>query len=145
MDRTGAIGSCFTLDAIWPDGTSWRTDLHDPTARAGFTNAYGVQLPQGWRGCVNALLGTYATNPGPGKITLETAAAKRRCIARNLRGETPLHALAADIRALLAAADHLDSTVRLQWIGAGESRIEIGLFDVSLEADEGESGPPTPI
>lgn len=142
LDRTGAVVNHFTLDAMWPDGTSWRADLYDPTARAGFTNAYGVQLPQAWRGCLNALFGTYATNPESGKLTLEIGGApKRRSIARTLHGETPLYALATDIRALLASTDRLDATVRLQWIGVGEHRIEIGLYDVSLEADGGEVWP----
>jgi hypothetical protein len=60
---------------------------------------------------------------------------------RSMRGETPLYALTSDIRALLATARDLDLKVRLQWVGAGAHRVEIGLFDVTLEAREGEVWP----
>jgi hypothetical protein len=42
---------------------------------------------------------------------------------------------------LLATTSRLDATVRLQWVGVGGRHVEIGLFDVALEAQEGELWP----
>ena len=142
VERPGGAGSHFDLDAIWPDGTSWRTELYDRTARPGFTNSAGAELPPGWRGCIDALFGIYASCPDWGKLTLEiTVAHSTRCITRPIRGETPLYALSTDIRALMATTSRLDAAVRLQWIGAGDHHVEIGLFDVSLEVHDGEVWP----
>jgi hypothetical protein len=142
VERSGTAGNHFALDAVWSDGTCWRTELYDRTARSGFTDTSGTELPPGWRGCINALFGVYAACPGQGKLTLEvTSAPSKRYIMRPIRGETPLYALGADIRALLATTGRLDSTVRLQWIGTGARHVEIGLFDVALEAREGEVWP----
>ena len=142
VDRSRATENQFGLDAIWQDGTSWRTELYDRTARPGFTNTEGAELPHAWRGCIDALFGVYASCPDQGKLTLEvTAAAPRRCVMRPILGETPLYALASDIRALLATTKHLDSTVRLEWVGTGAHHVEIGLFDVTLEAHQGEVWP----
>src|SRR5579871_3774051 len=133
VERPGGAGSHFDLDAIWPDGTSWRTELYDRTARPGFTNSAGAELPPGWRGCIDALFGIYASCPDWGKLTLEiTVAHSTRCITRPIRGETPLYALSTDIRALMATTSRLDAAVRLQWIGAGDHHVEIGLFDVMI-------------
>jgi hypothetical protein len=60
---------------------------------------------------------------------------------RPVRGEMPLYAFGQDIRALLATTSRLDTTVRLEWVGVGSRRIEIGLFDVALEARDGEVWP----
>jgi hypothetical protein len=142
VERSSAVRNYFALDAIWQDGTSWRTELYDRTAHPGFTNTEGTELPHAWRGCIDALFGVYASCPDQGKLTIEvTAAAPKRCVMRPIRGETPLYALASDIRALLATTKHLDSTVRLQWVGTGGHHVEIGLFDVTLEAREGEVWP----
>lgn len=141
VDRSAA-GNHFALDAVWPDGTCWRTELYDRTTRPGFTDTLGAELPPGWRGCIDALLGIYAACPDQGKLTLEVApASSKRCIMRPARGETPLYAFGQDIRALLATTSRLDTTVRLEWVGVGACRIEIGLFDVILEARDGEVWP----
>jgi hypothetical protein len=142
VDRARAARNHLSLNAFWPDGTSWQTELHDLTARPGFTDGSGAELPIGWRGCIDALFGIYATCPDQGKLTLEvTPAQAKRCITRPVRGEMPLYALREDIRALLAATGGLDDSVRLEWVGAGGPRIQIGLFDVALEACEGEVWP----
>lgn len=142
VDRSGAVENYFSLDVIWQDGTSWRTEIYDRTAHPSFTDGSGAELSRGWRGCLDALYGVYATCPDNGKLTLDVAsAASRRCIIRAMRGETPFYALASDIRALLATTTDLDSTVRLQWLGPGAQWVEIGLFDVALEALEGEVWP----
>jgi hypothetical protein len=142
VERSGTAGNHFALDAVWPDGTCWRTELYDRTSRLGFTDTSGTELRPGWRGCIDALFGVYAACPDRGKLTLEvTSATPKRYIMRPVRGETPLYALGLDIRALLATTSQLDSTVRLQWIGAGARHVEIGLFDVALEAREGEVWP----
>ena len=142
VERSGTAGNHFALDAVWPDGTCWRIELYDRTARPGFTDTSGAELAPGWRGCIDALFGVYAACPDQGKLTLEvTAAPSKRYIIRPIRGETPLYALASDIRALLATTSRLDATIRLQWIGAGGRYIEIGLFDVALEARQGEVWP----
>ena len=144
VDRSGATGNHFALDAVWPDGTSWRTELYDRTARPGFTDTSGTELPLGWRGCIDALFGVYAVCTDQGKLTLEVApASSKRCITRRVRGETPLYSLAEDIRALLATTNRLDATVRLEWVGIGAGRIEIGLFDVAWNPAIARSGPPT--
>lgn len=75
VKRFGGSGSHFDLDAIWPDGTSWTTELYDRTARPGFTNSAGAELPPGWRGRIDALFGVYASCPDQGKLTLEIASA----------------------------------------------------------------------
>ena len=142
VERSGAAGNHFVLDAVWADGTCWSTELYDRTARPGFTDTSGAELPPGWRGCIDALFGVYAACPDRGKLTLEVISApSKSCIMRPIKGETPLYALASDIRALLATTNRLDSTVRLQWIGAGARHAEIGLFDVALQAHEGEVWP----
>jgi hypothetical protein len=142
VDRSDAIGSHFTLDAVWPDGTSWRTELYDRTARPRFTDISGSELPPGWHGCIDALFGVYATCPDQGKLTLELApTSSNRCIARPVQGETPLYAFSEDLRALLATSSRLDTTARLEWVGVGARRIEVGLFDVAIEARDGEVWP----
>ena len=142
IERSGAAGNHFTLDAVWPDGTCWRTELYDRTARPGFTDTAGTELLAGWHGCIDALFGVYAACHDQGKLTLEVSAVpSRRYIMRKVRGETPLYALGPDIRALLATTSRLDATVRLQWIGVGARHVEIGLFDVALEAQDGELWP----
>ncbi len=45
VKRSGAAGNHFALDAVWPDGTCWRTELYDRTARPGFTDTSGAELP----------------------------------------------------------------------------------------------------
>jgi hypothetical protein len=142
VDRSGATENHFTLDAVWPDGTCWRAELYDRTARPRFTDTSGSELPPGWRGCIDALFGVYAACPDQGKLTLELApASSKRCITRAVRGETPLYAFSEDLRALLATSSRLDATVRLEWVGVGARRAEIGLFDVALEARDGEVWP----
>lgn len=142
IDRSGATATHFALDAVWPDGTSWRTELYDRTARPGFTNTSGLELPQGWHGCIDALFGVYASCPDQAKLTLEVASTpSKRYVMRLIRGETPIYALGSDIRALLATQSHLDATVRLQWVGIGVRHIDIGLFDVALEVRDGEVWP----
>ncbi len=142
IERVGSSQSHFELDAIWPDGTSWKTELYDRTAQPRFTDSTGAELPPGWRGCVDALSGIYASCPDRGKLTLEiAAAASRRYIMRPILRETPLYALRTDIRALIATTSQLDAVVRLQWIGAGAHHLEIGLFDVALEAHNNEIWP----
>jgi hypothetical protein len=142
IERSGAAGNHFTLDAVWPDGTCWRTKLYDRTARPGFTDTAGTELLAGWHGCIDALFGVYAACHDQGKLTLEVSAVpSRRYIVRKVRGETPLYALGPYIRALLATTSRLDATVRLQWIGVGARHVEIGLFDVALEAQDGELWP----
>jgi hypothetical protein len=54
VERSGTGGNHFVLDAVWPDGTCWRTELYDRTARPGFTDTSGAELPPGWRGCIDA-------------------------------------------------------------------------------------------
>jgi hypothetical protein len=142
VNRVGASTSHFSLDAIWPDGTSWRTELYDRTARPGFTDMSGAELRPGWHGCINALFGVYASCPDHGKLTIEALpTGSKSCVTRLVRGETPLYALAADIRALLATTVNLDAKVRLQWLGAGTSYVDIGLFDVALEVRGSEVWP----
>jgi hypothetical protein len=142
VERFGGAGSHVDLDAIWPDGTSWRTELYDRTARPGFTDSAGAELPPGWRGCIDALFGVYASCPDRGKLALEIVSApSTRCIMRPVRRETPLFSLRADIRTLMATTSRLDATVRLQWVGAGGHHIDIGLFDVALEVHDGEVWP----
>jgi hypothetical protein len=142
VERLGGSGSHFDLDAIWSDGTSWTTELYDRTARPGFTNSAGAELPPGWRGCIDALFGVHASCPDQGKLTLEIASASTtRYIIRPIRGETPLYALRTDIRALMATTTRLDAIVRLQWVGAGGPHVDIGLFDVALEVHDGELWP----
>jgi hypothetical protein len=142
VERFGTSGSHFDLDAVWPDGTSWRTELYDRTACPGFTNSAGTELPPGWRGCIDALFGVYASCQNQGKLTLEIASSPtRRYIIRPIRGETPLYALQTDIRALMATTSGLDAVVRLRWVGAGGSHVDIGLFDVALEVHGGEIWP----
>ncbi len=141
VDRSGSAGNHFALEAVWPNGTCWRAELYDRTARPGFTDASGKELRSGWRGCIDALFGVYAACPDRGKLTLQVAAPPKRYIMRPVRGETPLYALRSDIRALLATTSQLDSTVRLEWIGAGARYVEIGLFDVALEVRDGEVWP----
>jgi hypothetical protein len=142
VERSGSSRSHFDLDAVWPDGTSWRTELYDRTARPGFTNTFGAELPAGWRGCIDALFGVYASCSDQGKLTLEIASApSKRYILRQIRRETPLYALAADIRALMATTSRLDALVRLQWLGAGGSHVDIGLFDVALNVHDDEIWP----
>jgi hypothetical protein len=142
VERLGGSGSHFDLDAIWPDGTSWRTELYDRTARPGFRNSAGAELPRGWRCCIDALFGIYASCPDQGKLTLEIASVpSTRYIIRPIRGETPLYALRSDIRALMATTSRLDAVVRLQWVGADSHHVDIGLFDVALEVHDGEVWP----
>jgi hypothetical protein len=142
IKRFGAAASHFSLEAIWPDGTSWRTELYDRTARPGFTDSSGTELRAGCRGCINALFGVYASCPDRGKLTIEVLpTSSKNCITRLVRGETALYALASDIRALLATTANLDATVRLQWLGASASYVDIGLFDVALEVRGAEVWP----
>lgn len=145
VQRSGVAGNYFVLDALWPDGTCWNTELYDRTARPGFTDTSGAELRPGWHGCIDALFGVYASCPDQRKLTIDVPSApSKRCVMRPIRGETPLYALRSDIRALLATTSRLDSVVRLQWLGANASHVEIGLFDVALDVRDGESGPPTP-
>lgn len=142
VERSGAAANHFVLDALWPDGTRWNTELYDRTARPGFTDTSGAELRPGWHGCFDALFGVYASCPDQRKLTIDVPSAlSKRCVMRPIRGETPLYALASDIRALLATTSRLDSVVRLQWLGAGASHIEIGLFDVALDVRDGEVWP----
>jgi hypothetical protein len=142
VDRAGAIGNHFTLDAVWPDGTSWHTQVYDRTAGASFTDSSGIELPHGWRGCIDAVSGVYAACSDYGKLTFEIVSSRsRRCITRPVRGEIPLYAFREDLRALLATTGRLDAAVLLEWVGVGGRRIEIGLFDVALEAQDGEVWP----
>jgi hypothetical protein len=99
----------------------WKTELYDRTLASGFTNSAGAEPTAGWRGCIDALFGIYASCPSQGKLTLEVVpASSKRHMLRPIRGETPLFALAADIRALLATTSRLDGVVRLRWLGAGD-------------------------